>query len=166
MVSGTGGKLFAKGELMGVRLAALATALMLSAGAALGLGLSADQIVQQLRNQGYGEITISRTFLGRTRIVAIGALGRREIIIDPRNGVILRDLYIDANNVAARGRFVLEDDSEKGAKATNASSDDDASDDSADDSEEEQEDEQEDEHEEEDEREDEEEDESEDEDDH
>jgi hypothetical protein len=52
----------------------------------------AEQIVQQLRQQGYDGITVSDTWLGRTRIVASSGNGSREIIIDPRTGEILRDL--------------------------------------------------------------------------
>jgi hypothetical protein len=53
----------------------------------------ADRIVRQLRAQGYTGITVSNTWLGRTRIVAQSADGSREIIIDPRTGEILRDLW-------------------------------------------------------------------------
>lgn len=52
-----------------------------------------DEIVQQLQHQGYRQITISQTLLGRTRIVATGADRRREIIINPRTGEILRDFW-------------------------------------------------------------------------
>ena len=53
----------------------------------------ADQIVQQLRSQGYSGINVSNTWLGRTRIVGQSGQGSREIIIDPRTGEILRDLF-------------------------------------------------------------------------
>ena len=53
----------------------------------------ADRIVSQLRAQGYDDISVSNTWLGRTRIVAQSADGNREIIIDPRTGEILRDLW-------------------------------------------------------------------------
>ncbi len=56
-----------------------------------------DQVVNQLRRQGYREITLQRTLLGRTRIVATGAAGRREIILNPSTGAILRD-YIDRSD--------------------------------------------------------------------
>lgn len=52
-----------------------------------------DRIVQQLMRQGYLEIEISRTFLGRTRIEAESPTHEREIIINPRTGEILRDYW-------------------------------------------------------------------------
>lgn len=52
-----------------------------------------DSIVSQLKQQGYREIVISRTWLGRTRILARREGERREIIINPRTGEILRDLW-------------------------------------------------------------------------
>lgn len=102
---------------MRLRALALALALLLSAGAAHGLGI-ADRVAQQLRAEGYVEVTISRTLLGRTRIYAIGPNGTREIIIDPRNGEILRDLWIGADNVAVLGHFVLEEGSDTAEQAS------------------------------------------------
>jgi hypothetical protein len=49
------------------------------------------QVIEQLKRQGYGRIEVYRTLLGRTRIVAVGARGRREIILNPSSGAILRD---------------------------------------------------------------------------
>ena len=43
-----------------------------------------DRIVQQLRDQGFAEIRISRTFLGRTRILATSPTLEREIVITHR----------------------------------------------------------------------------------
>lgn len=73
----------------------------------LGLGLAAlvsvatpafaesysDNVVSQLKRRGFKRITVGRTLLGRTRIVATGNGGRREIILNPRTGEILRDLW-------------------------------------------------------------------------
>lgn len=53
----------------------------------------ADRIVAQLKGQGYTEIRLSRTLLGRTRIVATAPGARREIIVNPRTGEILRDFW-------------------------------------------------------------------------
>lgn len=92
-------------------IAGLCAGLLLpSAGWAQGY---ADRIVQQLRQQGYGGISVSNTWLGRTRIVGQSADGSREIIIDPRTGEILRDLFqgnrsrqqiIDDRGVSGRDR--------------------------------------------------------------
>ena len=49
-----------------------------------------DRIVRELREDGYSEIRISRTFLGRTRFVARSDDRRREIVVT-RTGVVLRD---------------------------------------------------------------------------
>lgn len=50
-----------------------------------------DTVISQLREQGYTQITVSRTLLGRLRFVAISESFRREIIINPVTGQILRD---------------------------------------------------------------------------
>lgn len=70
----------------------------------------ADSIVAQLRAQGFSEIETERTWLGRTKIVASGADGQREIVVNPNTGEILRDLWLMRNGgsdrglVSARGR--------------------------------------------------------------
>jgi len=99
-----------------------------------------ESIVQQLSNQGYAQITISRTLLGRSRIVAVSPTKNREIVVNPRTGEILRDLRSDvisgptiANdddlNVEAEDH--QDDNKEDGA---NSSVGDDSSDDGAEDS--------------------------------
>jgi hypothetical protein len=50
------------------------------------------QILTQLRDQGYSEMQVGRTFLGRVRIVAQSDGFRREIVFNPNTGEILRDL--------------------------------------------------------------------------
>jgi hypothetical protein len=50
-----------------------------------------DRIVAELQEQGFSRIEVSRTLLGRTRIVAEGEGVEREIILNPASGVILRD---------------------------------------------------------------------------
>ena len=71
-------------------------------GIAVGLALASpaaaqdivDSILGQLRKQGYRSIVQERTLLGRVRIVADRKDGEREIILNPRTGEILRDLWI------------------------------------------------------------------------
>ena len=53
-----------------------------------------DDIVRQLKKNGYRIVDVSRTFLGRVRIVASRKGGRREIIVNPSTGEILRDLWL------------------------------------------------------------------------
>lgn len=57
----------------------------------------AANIVEQLQTEGFKTISMERTWLGRTRIVAEGELGQREIIVNPNNGEILRDLLVRLN---------------------------------------------------------------------
>gem|GEM_PF-1239585 len=65
----------------------------------------ADQIVSQLTEQGFADITVGRTLLGRVRIVALNEQYRREIIIDPRTGEILRDLTTTLNGKAVAAQI-------------------------------------------------------------
>lgn len=73
-------------------LAALLAAATL-AGPALAQGY-VDSVVAQLRKLGFRSIVQERTLLGRVRITAKRKDGTREIIINPRTGEILRDLWI------------------------------------------------------------------------
>lgn len=50
-----------------------------------------DRIVSILKEDGYLEIRISRTLLGRMRFVAMRSDARREIVVNPNSGVVLRD---------------------------------------------------------------------------
>jgi len=56
-------------------------------------GAIEDRIVQQLKDQGFTEIEMSRTWLGRVRIEAESGTHEREIILNPRTGEILRDYW-------------------------------------------------------------------------
>ena len=53
-----------------------------------------DVVVAQLKSQGYNAITVERTLLGRVKITGQINTGRREIILNPRTGEILRDLWL------------------------------------------------------------------------
>ncbi len=52
-----------------------------------------DAITQQLAAQGYDQIKVSKTFLGRVRVEAQRQGLEREIIFNPRTGEILRDYW-------------------------------------------------------------------------
>ncbi|HHI71574.1 MAG TPA: PepSY domain-containing protein, partial [Rhodobacteraceae bacterium] len=54
----------------------------------------ADSAVSQLRQQGFQEIVIKRTLLGRIKIRATQSESVREIIIHPVTGEVLRDYWI------------------------------------------------------------------------
>ena len=96
----------------------------------------AQSIAQQLRDQGYGNVSIKNTWLGRTRISATGATGKREIIVNPTTGEILRDIWrggqdderriIDDNGGKGYGR---DDDDDENDDDDNDDDDDDDGDD-------------------------------------
>jgi len=52
-----------------------------------------DRIVEQLQEQGFDRINVSRTFLGRTRVEAESSTHHREIVINPVSGEIMRDYW-------------------------------------------------------------------------
>ena len=56
-----------------------------------------EDIVKWLEKHGYSGIEVTRTLLGRVRIVAGKDGGRRELICNPRTGEILRDIWISAD---------------------------------------------------------------------
>lgn len=72
----------------------------------------AQAVIDRLRSEGFGNITTKRTFIGRVRITASKRGQSREVVVDPRNGEILRDL---TRNTAA--------DDDDGASASNSGSD-------------------------------------------
>lgn len=69
-----------------------ATSAALVAGAAFAAGY-ADAVVAQLTRQGFYNIAVDTTWLGRVRIMADRGDGQREIILNPRTGEILRDSW-------------------------------------------------------------------------
>jgi phosphopantothenoylcysteine synthetase/decarboxylase len=66
-------------------------AVVLGAGSAAAQSTVTDQVVAQLRDQGYTVQRMNRTLLGRVRVIARRGDQSREVVFDPRNGVILRD---------------------------------------------------------------------------
>lgn len=72
------------------RLIFLAFSLMLAASPAFADGLESD-LVAQLRRQGFYQVEVSRTLLGRIRLVAQSDTRWREVIVNPSTGEILRD---------------------------------------------------------------------------
>ena len=79
----------------------LLTGLLLLASPATAQTLE-DSIDQQLRAQGYEKVTISRTLLGRVFVVAEGGGRRREIVINPATGEVLRDQFREPPQYYAR----------------------------------------------------------------
>jgi hypothetical protein len=76
--------------------------------------------VAQLRAEGFTKIETERTLLGRTKIVASGSEGKREIVIN-QNGEIMRDLWLIRDGGSASG--------ESGLVSSRGSDDDDDEDD-------------------------------------
>lgn len=72
---------------------------------AWGAGL-ADGIVSQLRAQGFTSVDVSTTLLGRVRILAESVSSRREIVLNPRTGEILRDYEEILSDGAEIGRIL------------------------------------------------------------
>lgn len=87
----------------------------------------ADEIARQMSRQGFRNISIEETWLGRTRITGTRNGGSREIIMNPKTGEILRDLWLNAQGQVRAADIVLGDD----AKTEDAT--DDATDDARDD---------------------------------
>lgn len=52
-----------------------------------------ESVLTQLQAQGFDNFNINRTFLGRIRIVALSDDLRREIVLNPNTGEILRDFW-------------------------------------------------------------------------
>jgi hypothetical protein len=101
----------------------------LAASAALaGPALAQDyvgSVISQLKKMGFSIAREERTLLGRVRIVATRSDGRREIIINPNNGEILRDLWSPVQG-SRRTSDIIEDKS----GGVSGSDDDDSDDDS------------------------------------
>lgn len=87
----------------------------------------AEQIVSQLRAQGFGDILVETTWLGRTRILAERRDLRREIILNPNTGEILRDLWSSKSGGTVQIGRIGDDD--EGNSGHGGGSDDDGGDD-------------------------------------
>jgi len=75
---------------------------------AAGWALSVqEQIVEQLTEQGFYQIEVSRTLLGRVRIVAVSLEYRREIVFNPTTGEILRDYVAALDGAVAEPKVFL-----------------------------------------------------------
>jgi hypothetical protein len=77
-----------------------------------------DQVLTQLQAQGFVEITMRRTLLGRLRVVAANERYRRELVINPNTGAILRDYWVelmeDGDDGANVRVYVPDDDDDDG----------------------------------------------------
>ena len=121
-----------------VGLTASASVVMTS-GAALAASFSED-VVAQLIELGFSDITAETTLLGRIRIVARRGDGVREIVLNPRTGEVLRDIWLPSAGGTGSRRTVIsdvaDDDSVAGGTSggdDNGGGDNSGSDDSGDD---------------------------------
>ena len=89
------------------------TAMLALPGAAWAQSVQ-DQIIAQLTQQGFATYEVSRTFLGRVRIVAISGRFRREIVFNPTTGEILRDFIQPLDEDDAGAGPVLFDPNSQG----------------------------------------------------
>ena len=74
---------------------ALALALGLVPVVAGAQALTKDEVIADLRAEGFEVVDTGTTLLGRVRITATGPEGTREVILNPRNGKVLRDVIIE-----------------------------------------------------------------------
>ena len=75
--------------------------LLCALAAPLGAETVADTVTRQLQAQGYTRVDSAYTWLGRLRILARQGDLRREIVINPNTGEILRDYESRITNYAA-----------------------------------------------------------------
>jgi len=75
---------------------------------------SPDRIAREMRAEGFTRITAQRTLLGRIRIVGESDRARREVVLDPGTGVILRDY---TRRLSPGDRARSEGDEEVGGRA-------------------------------------------------
>ncbi len=76
-------------------------------------------LVELLKKQGFDEITVTRTLLGRVRIVGVNSNETRELICNPRTGEILRDVLIAADGT---GQTVVASSRSKGSSGSSGKS--------------------------------------------
>lgn len=62
-----------------------------------------DRLRDELASEGYAQVSISRTLLGRIRIIAVAEDGReREIILNPHTGVVMRDFVVEISGESVK----------------------------------------------------------------
>lgn len=88
-----------------------------------------DRVVEQLFQQGYTSIQINRTWLGRVRIIALNDEARREIVLNPRTGEILRDYWFLLGGPLKDQGAIINYGNQSGGNKKNADYDDDRYDD-------------------------------------
>ena len=108
----------------------LSLAAAMAAALPAGAETIAGTITRQLERQGYSDIRVSSTLLGRLRIVARRKGGVREVIVNPNTGEVLRDLWLAEGGVGAP---ILSEGGSDGGRVGQRDDDDDDDDDDGDD---------------------------------
>lgn len=101
-------------------------ALPLATGPALAQQAFTDEVIARLEAQGFVVESMRRTWLGRVQIVSRRGRLTRETVLDPRNGVILRDYLYDDDDDDEEGE---EEEGEEGEEENEDEGDDDEDDD-------------------------------------
>jgi len=102
----------------------LATAAYVGFGATAHAEQTTDQVIRYLQRQGFTRFEVSRTWLGRTRIVATGPNSEREIVLSRGSGEILRDHTIQSSDDDDRDRGERDDDNDEDESDDNDNEDD------------------------------------------
>lgn len=90
--------------IVGIRAVRMLAAGMLLAAlpaAVAAQAVTEDQVIADLKGDGFTVIESGTTLLGRIRITAAGPEGTREVVLNPRNGKVLRDIIIEEKPRAA-----------------------------------------------------------------
>lgn len=70
----------------------------------------AENIARQLSGQGFSNVQIEGTWLGRSRITGTRNGESREIVVNPNTGEILRDLWLNDKGQVRAAEIDVEDD--------------------------------------------------------
>ncbi|MDG1376183.1 MAG: hypothetical protein P8P56_04010 [Yoonia sp.] len=98
-----------------------------------------DQIISQLTDQGFGNFEVSRTLLGRVRILSKSNTLSREMVFNPVTGEILRDYWYRISGGKVNPQIINPNDNDHSVRSTDSGqstsslSDDDRNDDRNDD---------------------------------
>ncbi len=85
-------------NLKSIVMAGLVASTMVAGGAFAQTGNKmVDEMIAQLRSQGFTQFQVGRTFFGRIRIDALSQNGAREVIMNRYTGEVLRDADMSAH---------------------------------------------------------------------
>ncbi len=82
-----------------------------------------EQIIEQLAQQGFSEIEVARTFLGRVRIQAYSDTLVRELVFNPVTGEILRDYWQDRDAEKATAPRVIDPNRRRNSSGNRSNAD-------------------------------------------